>query len=85
MASGFGPEGPDSILDAAKDPPGACDVRARKIWFRKPRGRSQAVYHGCCLWKKFPSIQRHIKIKKVDEGYCCHLSIVERQKWNSCY
>ena len=31
MASGFGPEGPHSTSDTAKDPPSACGVRARKI------------------------------------------------------
>ena len=31
MASGFGPEGPCSILDVPKDPPSACGVRVRKI------------------------------------------------------
>ena len=32
MASGFGPEGPGLTPDAAKDPPSACGVRARKIY-----------------------------------------------------
>ena len=31
MASSFGPEGPGSIPDAAKDPPSKCGVLARKI------------------------------------------------------
>ena len=31
MASGFGPEGPGSILDSAKDPPSKCGELARKI------------------------------------------------------
>ena len=30
-SSGFGPEGPGLIPDAAKDPPSACGVCARKI------------------------------------------------------
>ena len=31
MASGFGTEGPGSILDPAKDPPSKCGELARKI------------------------------------------------------
>ena len=31
MASSFGPEDPGSIPDAAKDPPSACGLCARKI------------------------------------------------------
>ena len=68
MASGFGLEGPSSILDTAKDPPSACGVCARKIRrFRKSHGRSLAVYHGCCLWRQFPSFsEAYIKIVVVE-------------------
>ena len=31
MALSFGPEGPGSIPDAAKDPPSKCGVLARKV------------------------------------------------------
>ena len=61
MASGFGPEGTGLISDANENLPSACGVRARKI-----RGWSLAVYHGCCLWRKFPSHLRHIKIVEVE-------------------
>ena len=54
MASGFGQEDPGAIPDTAKDPPSPCGVGAHKI--RGPCGRSLAVYHGCCLWKIFPSL-----------------------------
>ena len=57
MASSFGREGPGSIPDTAKGPPSKCGVLARlNPWFRKSRGRSLAVYHGCCLWKTFSSL-----------------------------
>ena len=57
-ASGLGPEDPGSIPDAAKDPLRKCGILARKVRGSENPvvGRSLAVYHGYCLWKKFPSL-----------------------------
>ena len=75
MTSAFGPEGPGSISDTTKDPPSARGVRARKIRVSESSvvGRLQFTM-GVVSGKNFPLFQRHIKIEKVDDGWCCHLS-----------
>ena len=58
MASGFGPEGPGSIPDAAKDPPSACGHELENYVVLKVPWliASSLVTSRCCPWRKFPSL-----------------------------
>ena len=80
MASSFGPEGPSSIPDAAKDPSSKCGVLAHKIrGSESPVVGRQQFTMGIVSGKNFPPFQRHIKIEEVDDEWCCHLSYNEAE------
>ena len=63
LVSGFKPEGPGSIPDAAKDPPSACSLRAHKIYGSKS---PMIGHYQFTMGENFPPFQRHIKIVEVE-------------------
>ena len=79
MASDFGQKG--LIPDAVKNPPIACDVRARKIGDSKgPVVGRQQFTMGFVSGENFSPFQRHVKTEERENRWYCHLSQRDRNR-----